>query len=90
MFNARMYHQNDNLFFGRLEDGSVRILKLSHRPPHWPLSTDPPHVHAKLVQFDATIPHTMWASVIAGVSAMGEEHGRYNLAKAFHMDVKKT
>lgn len=31
-----MIHQSNNLFFGRLDNGSVRILKLNRHPDSWP------------------------------------------------------
>lgn len=75
-----MFHHSDNLFFGRLPDGKVRILKFASPPPDWPTvdGTYP----------DATLDHTLddghWGSVVASVSAKGEQDGRWYKAMDFH------
>ena len=57
-----MFHVGDNPFFGRMEDGSVRILKLpeprSGEP--WPKVTD----DRSDAMFDVYIHEQMWVSVI--------------------------
>ena len=57
-----MFHVGDNLFFGRMDDGSVRILKLpeprSGEP--WPKVTD----ERSDSLLDVYINEHMWVSVI--------------------------
>ena len=76
-----MFHQQNNLFFGRTKDGSVRILKLKEPPPEWP------KIHFKYPEttiLDVTIPAEHWASIVASVSSGGEENGRWYNALDFH------
>jgi len=75
-----MFHQADNLFFGRLPDGSVRILKFAANPANWP-TVDGVYPDAVL---DATISDGHWGSIVASVSARGEQHGRWYHAMDFH------
>jgi hypothetical protein len=71
-----MFHSINGLFFGRLQDGSVRIVKNDG-------SLFPDEMGAKN-ELDVTVPADIWASVIASVSAGGEEDYRWYLAKDFH------
>ena len=83
-----MFHQGDNLFFGRLLNGDVRMLKLKHTPERWPEAS---LVYpASAVVFDHTIPQGHWCSIVASVSNLGEQSGRYYEAKAFHMNARRT
>lgn len=80
---AKVFHERNNLFFGRKADGSVRILKFNSKRPanaEWP-QVDKEYSDA---EFDVTIPGHGWCSVIASVSALGEEGGRFCTAKEFH------
>ena len=80
-----MFHQVDNLFFGRLPDGSVRILKFSE-PPQYPPLADAPRPEPTDAVFDVTIPVDHWCSIIASVSKASETSGRFYLAQRFHND----
>lgn len=75
-----MFHLTDNLFFGRCPDGSVRVLKLPTAPKGYPATSDeyPDAI------FDVVIDPSGWASIIATVSAGGEEDLRFFAAKDFH------
>lgn len=57
-----MFHVGDNLFFGRGENGEVRILKLPDPRPGepWPKVTD----DRQDAMFDVTIHEHLWVSVI--------------------------
>lgn len=80
-----MFHSHYNLYFGRLPDGGVRILKLYTSPIRGDFPVvDQPYYDAN-VQLDITIPPGEWASIIAAVSKRGEVD-RYNLAMAFHQE----
>lgn len=76
-----MYHQRDNLFFGRrMKDGAVRILKFSSPPK------ESPHVDGVYPDavLDVVIPQTEWASAVACVSHGDETDGRFQIALDFH------
>lgn len=79
-----MFHESNNLFFGRMTDGSVRVIKFKAPPPQWPSITA--QYQPQLVEFDQTIPAPAWASLIATVSLQGEADGRFYKAQSFHMN----
>jgi hypothetical protein len=64
-----MFHLTDNLYFEKLPDGAVRILKKSD--------------DAGTV-FDITVDASSWASVIASMSNYGEEDYGFYRALSFH------
>lgn len=91
-----MFHWRDNTYFGRLPDGTVRVVKFS-KPPHVMLRhnedactvpTNYPAVDGEFrsveVLLDIRIPPNEWASIVASVSGLGESNGRYQLAAEFH------
>ena len=65
-----MFHQVDNLFFQRMENGDVRVLKLRSAPATFPEPTEIFPAHE--VQLDVVIPNSHWCSIIATVSKTGE------------------
>lgn len=71
-----MFHAFDGLYFERLPDGSVRIVKTDgkHQPGQCAASE----------VVDMVLTSDTWASIISSVSAGGEEDYRWYLAKAFH------
>jgi len=75
-----MFHYKDNLFFGRRANGAVRVLRLPATPVEPPRVDDP----APEARFDFTIDPAGWASIVASVSARGEENGRFYMAQDFH------
>lgn len=75
-----MFHNTDNLYFGRLPDGKVRILKLPSTPSEWP-KADGQYPDAL---FDVTIDDGHWGSIVTSVSAKGEADGRWYKAMDFH------
>jgi len=75
-----MFHQADNLFFGRTASGAVRILKFTKPPADWPLAKGTYEDAA----IDIIIPMEHWASIVASVSALGEEGLRFYKALDFH------
>lgn len=85
-----MFHVENNLFVGRLPDGSVRLMKFNAPQARWPNVGDPIARVMMASEFDITIPGTSWASIVASVSQQGEGDGRYYLALAFHNDVKRV
>ena len=83
-----MFHVNDNLFFGRMDAGAVKVMQLLHAPTVWPKADDPPSAFNGNLMFCFIVKAESWAAVMASVSKRGEEHGRYYIAKAFHNDTK--
>lgn len=77
-----MFHWQNELFFGRRVDGSVRILKLPAVPSweQWPKADD----EYPEALFDQTIDADSWASIVASVSAGGELFNRFYAAHDFH------
>ncbi len=81
-----MYHERDNTYFCRREDGSVRIIKFrSPGPPNFNPKAEGCY-DKSLVEFDHTISAGSWASIVAAVSLRGEIGGRFYTAQAFHMN----
>lgn len=94
-----MFHWQDNFFFGRCSDGAVRLVKFnSTRAPHalWKHEggvtsmTEYPDADGEFndvtVVLDVRIPADHWASIIASVSAKGEDGGRFHEAQKWHND----
>lgn len=83
-----MFHVRDNLFFGRMSDGAVRVLKFKSAPASSPsaMLSYPPH----LIEYEFIVPAASWASVVASVSLQGEDHGRFYVAQSFHMNPRPT
>lgn len=77
-----MFHWQDNIFFGRKADGSVRILKFKKVVKDWP-KADETYLDAE-VEIDLTIPADHWGSIVASVSHAGEEDRRWYQAMEFH------
>jgi hypothetical protein len=75
-----MHHSSDNLFFGRLSNGDVRILKFPNNPAEWPRVNG---VYPNAL-FDVTINDGHWGSIVANASAKGEVDGRWYKAMDFH------
>jgi len=77
-----MFHTSDNLFFGRLPNGSVRIVLFREPPKEWPQVGDA--FDAANVVMDRTLDDGTWGSVVATVSQGGEQDGRWYTAMDFH------
>lgn len=70
-----MFHESDGLFFKRLPNGDVRIVK----------THDGRDIRLDNVVFDHTVSAAVWASVIATCSKQGEyPNGGFDRAVAFH------
>lgn len=67
-----MFHVKEGLFFERLPDNQVRVLKREKGTDDAP------------VVFDITLDADSWASVIASMSYYGEEDYGYYRALNFH------
>ncbi len=65
-----MYHFKDNVYFDRLEDGSVRIIQ------RHPTLTTP--------MIDINVDPDSWASIVASVSKGGETGDRVQAARELH------
>ena len=76
-----MFHWNENLFFGRMSTGAVRVLKFNSTPESFPEADGPLHKDAVL---DVEIPTEQWASIVASVSAGGESSASYHAALGLH------
>lgn len=76
-----MFHWCENMFFGRKQDGSVRILKFgsSMNATEWPKAEG----HYPDAIFDVTIDQHSWCSIISSVSKRGEA-SLWEQAKDFH------
>jgi hypothetical protein len=79
------FHAHDGWFFRRNDDGSVTIAQIP--PPH-------PDGDALDAAFDnastrVTFNANTWASIIASVSAKGEDNYRFYLARIFHAGTGK-
>lgn len=75
-----MFHWQDETYFGRRKDGSVRVLKFKEPFGGWP----DPEAEYPNTEIDLTIPDGHWGSIVASVSHAGEEDGRWYQAMAFH------
>ena len=71
------YHWNDGWFFQRLDFGIVRILKF----PSASVDFDAPASEALVI---ADIPPHEWASIVAHMSAHGENSEGFEAAERFH------
>jgi hypothetical protein len=69
-----MYHESNGLFFDRLQNGSVRIIK----------TTDGKDPNEGNILFQQDIPENTWASAVCSVSRLGETVERWNAARDFH------
>ena len=69
-----MFHAKEGLFFERIVKGSVRVIKTyDGRAPR-----------ADNVVVDLDIAENEWASIVASVSKLGEDHDRWMQARRFH------
>ena len=72
------FHTSNGLYFKRNEDHSVTIKQMKT-----------PFVNETEVVFETTIDENSWASVIASVSASGEDNLRFYKALEWHNDIDK-
>jgi hypothetical protein len=77
-----MFHLKDNLYFGRLADGSVRIVKFRAVPMAIPQADQV--FAAADVLMDVAMEELQWASVVLAVSAKPEDAFRMAGAVRFH------
>jgi hypothetical protein len=78
-----MLHWQNETYFGRRQDGSVRILKFAQpmiSGDDWP-DADGVYEGAEI---DLTILDDHWGSIVASVSHAGEENRRWYQAMEFH------
>ena len=80
----KMFHWKDNIYWGRREDGSVRVFQLTSPPKGSGPYADGPTLNFIEAVFDLSIPADIWASIVASVSAGGEGDERFFSARAFH------
>ncbi len=73
-----MFHVTDGLFFERLPDGQVRIMKTIEKEVGSAKGGSP------VVTLDMTLDANTWASVIASMSYYGEEDYGFYRAMNFH------
>lgn len=63
------YHYRDGVYFNRLADGSVRVMKAPEQAaPVW----------------DLVIDAESWPSIVAAMSAQGETAEAFRIAKELH------
>lgn len=74
-----MFHWRDNIYFERLENGSVRIRKFTATP-----NFESVDWQYQPTEFDITIPGLEWCSIIATVSGDGETTEKYYAAIEYH------
>jgi len=77
-----MFHLKNNIFWRRLRDGSVRVFQLKSPPSDFPEANT--SLNTANVVFDLVIDLDGWASIVASVSAGGEENLRFFAAREFH------
>lgn len=83
-----MFHVENNLFFGRLDNGDVRVVMFKSTPSEWPVVTRQyPRI---FTEFDFTLSASVWPSIVASVSKKGEGDGRFYKAQAFHMNTGES
>ncbi len=75
-----MFSYKDGFFFGRMENGDVRILKLEGKISEFPKVNGA--YRESLI--DITIDVDGWKSIIVSVSASGETADKWNEAEIFH------
>lgn len=69
-----MYHLKDGLYFGRLPNGDVEVIK----------TTDGKVLSNNNILFRQVIECHMWSSAISSVSYTGETTTKYYTALKFH------
>lgn len=79
-----MFHVNNNLYFGRTRNGSVRMVQFKSRREVLP-NADSLYGYSE-INFDITIEPKAWASIVAEVSSAGAAGGRFYIAQAFHQN----
>ena len=79
-----MFHQADNLFFGRMVNGDVRMMKFEQTPCEYPTADMQGPTGALL---DIVIPANHWGSIVASVSQDGEGRLRWHDAMRFHNEM---
>lgn len=77
-----MFHWQENIFFGRKNDGSVRVIEFKHTPDQFPSAEK--LYPAEELWFDCTIPPMVWASIVASVARGGETAETFNQALSLH------
>jgi hypothetical protein len=77
-----MFHWQNEIFFGRRENGDVRVIKFMKPPVEWPDAER--EYKLSEAQFDFTIPADSWGSIVASVSHLGEQDRRWFKAMEFH------
>lgn len=77
-----MFYFRDNLFFGRLPNGDVRIVKFSSPPPDFP-QVEQDFRDWDITLLDVTVDALSWCSVISSMSKAGESEN-WDRAKEFH------
>jgi hypothetical protein len=80
MKTVSLFHSQDGLYFGRLEDGSVWICKCS----------DNQTPNEGNITFQTTLPVSAWGSVVSTVSLKGETYDTWLAAQNFHNDTSIT
>jgi len=80
-----MFHAGNNVFFGRLANGDVRVLRFSSTPATWP-AVNRYYSKEDGCNTEIVLPSGVWASVVASVSLQGEGSERFYAAQAFHMN----
>lgn len=74
------HHWKNGLYFAREEDGSVRVVKTTGKPP----------IGVMVIRiFDITIEVSEWASIIASLSAGGITTENLHAALDFHVGPQK-
>lgn len=80
-----MFHAKDNLFFGRMKSGDVRIIKFYEiKPGCWPKADDAISEMPGNMQLDYVLSADLWASIVSSVSANGESLETWQTARKFH------
>ena len=74
-----MFHVAKGLFFERQDNGSVRIIKTyDERPPR-----------PDNIVLDMFLPESVWCSIVASMSAWGEDGNGWYRALDFHREAQQ-
>lgn len=77
-----MFHATDNLYFERVADGAVRIIKTEGgRPPGSPEALGAPEGR---IVFEQTVDDGTWGSIVLTMSAFGERGGDWQTFMQHH------
>lgn len=76
-----MFHAKDGFYFQRLPNGSVRI-RIDAKVDHWDEDRD--RLLVVHVAHETELSESEWPSVVASLTASGENYARWQEARRLH------